>query len=100
MLHVALWEPEIPPNTCNVARLCAATGAALHLIGRLGFDSVNAVLIISGAFGLFKRELVEAVGGYAHNTVGEDAELVARLQGYLRQQGDPGARGRGEGHGR
>jgi tRNA (cytidine/uridine-2'-O-)-methyltransferase len=36
-LHVALWEPEIPPNTGNVARLCAATGAALHLIGRLGF---------------------------------------------------------------
>src|SRR5438067_8450023 len=37
MLHVALWEPEIPPNTGNVARLCAATGAELHLIGRLGF---------------------------------------------------------------
>src|SRR5258707_15141138 len=37
MLHVALWEPEIPPNTGNVARLCAATGSVLHLIGRLGF---------------------------------------------------------------
>src|SRR6516225_3228722 len=37
MFHVALWEPEIPPNTGNVARLCAATGAVLHLIGRLGF---------------------------------------------------------------
>jgi tRNA (cytidine/uridine-2'-O-)-methyltransferase len=37
MLHVALWEPEIPPNTGNIARLCAATGAQLHLIGRLGF---------------------------------------------------------------
>jgi tRNA (cytidine/uridine-2'-O-)-methyltransferase len=37
MLHVALWEPEIPPNTGNVARLCAATGTCLHLIGRLGF---------------------------------------------------------------
>ena len=37
MLHVALWEPEIPPNTGNIARLCAATGAPLHLIGRLGF---------------------------------------------------------------
>jgi tRNA (cytidine/uridine-2'-O-)-methyltransferase len=37
MIHVALWEPEIPPNTGNVARLCAATGATLHLIGRLGF---------------------------------------------------------------
>jgi tRNA (cytidine/uridine-2'-O-)-methyltransferase len=37
MLHVALWEPEIPPNTGNVARLCAATGAVLHLVGQLGF---------------------------------------------------------------
>lgn len=37
MLHVALWEPEIPPNTGNVARICAATNTRLHLIGRLGF---------------------------------------------------------------
>jgi tRNA (cytidine/uridine-2'-O-)-methyltransferase len=37
MFHIALWEPEIPPNTGNIARLCAAVGARLHLIGRLGF---------------------------------------------------------------
>jgi len=37
MLHVALWEPEIPPNTGNVARLCAATDTTVHLVGRLGF---------------------------------------------------------------
>ncbi|MBI3822653.1 MAG: tRNA (cytidine(34)-2'-O)-methyltransferase [Planctomycetes bacterium] len=37
MLHIALWEPEIPPNTGNIARLCAATGCPLHLIGPLGF---------------------------------------------------------------
>ena len=37
MLHVALWEPEIPPNTGNIARICAATETRLHLIGRLGF---------------------------------------------------------------
>ena len=37
VLHVALWEPEIPPNTGNIARLCAATETRLHLIGRLGF---------------------------------------------------------------
>jgi len=36
-LHVALIEPQIPPNTGNVARLCAATGSALHLIEPLGF---------------------------------------------------------------
>ena len=37
MFQVALYEPEIPPNTGNIARLCAATGSVLHLIGRLGF---------------------------------------------------------------
>jgi tRNA (cytidine/uridine-2'-O-)-methyltransferase len=37
MFHIALWEPEIPPNTGNIARLCAAVGSPLHLIGRLGF---------------------------------------------------------------
>ena len=37
-LHVALYEPEIPGNAGNVARLCAATGSPLHLIGRLGFS--------------------------------------------------------------
>jgi tRNA (cytidine/uridine-2'-O-)-methyltransferase len=37
VLHVVLVEPEIAPNTGNVARLCAATGSALHLVGRLGF---------------------------------------------------------------
>jgi tRNA (cytidine/uridine-2'-O-)-methyltransferase len=35
--HVVLVEPEIPPNTGNIARLCAATGCALHLVGELGF---------------------------------------------------------------
>ncbi|MDB5042361.1 MAG: methyltransferase, partial [Candidatus Eremiobacteraeota bacterium] len=36
-LHVVLVEPQIPPNTGNVARLCAATGCALHLVEPLGF---------------------------------------------------------------
>ena len=35
--HIVLVEPEIPPNTGNVARLCAATRSALHLVGKLGF---------------------------------------------------------------
>ena len=37
-LHVVLVEPEIPPNTGNVARLCAATGIRLHLVEPLGFS--------------------------------------------------------------
>lgn len=38
MLHVALYQPEIPPNTGNVIRLCANTGAHLHLIKPFGFE--------------------------------------------------------------
>lgn len=38
MLHIALYEPEIPPNTGNIIRLCANTGAQLHLIEPMGFD--------------------------------------------------------------
>jgi tRNA (cytidine/uridine-2'-O-)-methyltransferase len=37
MFHIVLYEPEIPPNTGNVIRLCANTGAALHLVKPLGF---------------------------------------------------------------
>lgn len=37
-MHIVLFEPEIPPNTGNVARLCAATGVELHLIEPLGFS--------------------------------------------------------------
>lgn len=37
MLHIALYQPEIPPNTGNIMRLCANTGCALHLIEPLGF---------------------------------------------------------------
>jgi tRNA (cytidine/uridine-2'-O-)-methyltransferase len=38
MFHVVLFEPEIPPNTGNIIRLCANTGASLHLIHPLGFQ--------------------------------------------------------------
>lgn len=37
MFHIVLYEPEIPANTGNIGRLCVATGATLHLVGRLGF---------------------------------------------------------------
>jgi tRNA (cytidine/uridine-2'-O-)-methyltransferase len=38
VFHVILYQPEIPPNTGNVIRMCANTGSQLHLIGPLGFD--------------------------------------------------------------
>lgn len=47
-LHVVLVNPEIPPNTGNVARLCAATGCKLHLIEPMGFRITNAKLKRAG----------------------------------------------------
>jgi tRNA (cytidine/uridine-2'-O-)-methyltransferase len=47
-MHIVLVEPEIPPNTGNVARLCAATGANLHLIEPLGFKLDDAQLKRAG----------------------------------------------------
>ncbi len=47
-MHIVLVEPEIPPNTGNVARLCAATGTALHLIEPLGFALDDAQLKRAG----------------------------------------------------
>lgn len=56
---------------------------------RLGWSRLGMLLIISGAFGLFRREVVVAAGGYDTTTVGEDAELVLRLHRYHRERGLP-----------
>ena len=48
MLHVILFQPEIPPNTGNVIRLCANAGASLHLIRPLGFELDHAKLRRAG----------------------------------------------------
>ena len=49
------------------------------LIARLAWSRLGAMLIISGAFGLFKRSAAVQVGGYSHDTVGEDMEIVVKL---------------------
>jgi cellulose synthase/poly-beta-1,6-N-acetylglucosamine synthase-like glycosyltransferase len=56
------------------------------LFGRLGWTPLNAVLIISGAFGVFRKETVVEVGGYRTDTVGEDMELVVRLHRVMREK--------------
>src|SRR5215472_1825530 len=47
-LHIVLVEPQIPPNTGNVARLCAVTGARLHVVGPMGFSIAEKDLRRSG----------------------------------------------------
>ena len=46
--HIVLVEPEIPPNTGNIARLCGATGTILHLVGKLGFSTEDRYLKRAG----------------------------------------------------
>jgi len=48
MFHVILYQPEIPPNTGNIIRLCANTGCQLHLVGPLGFTLVDKQLLRAG----------------------------------------------------
>ncbi len=56
------------------------------LFGRVGWSALGALLIISGAFGVFRRQVVLDVGGYRHDTVGEDFELVVRMHRRLRDR--------------
>lgn len=54
------------------------------LFGRMGWSPLNAMLIVSGAFGLFKKEVVIEVGGYLTDTIGEDMEITMRIHKQYR----------------
>lgn len=70
MLHIALYEPEIPPNTGNIARLCAATHTVLHIVGVTGFRMDDRTLKRAGLDYWNEVEL--------HRHIGLD-DLAARL---------------------
>ena len=55
------------------------------LLGRMAWSRLNGLLIISGAFGAFDREIVIKAGGYNSKTVGEDMELVVRMRRYMEE---------------
>ncbi|MDT8450583.1 MAG: glycosyltransferase [Wenzhouxiangellaceae bacterium] len=57
------------------------------LIGRLGWDQLQSLTIISGAFGVFRRDAVIEAGGFYPRTLGEDFELVTRLHHHFRSKG-------------
>ena len=56
------------------------------LLGRMAWSRLNGLILISGAFGMFDKKLVIACGGYNHNTVGEDMELVIRMRRYMEER--------------
>lgn len=57
------------------------------VMARLAFERLGALVIVSGAFGLFRREPVVELGGYRCDTVGEDFELVVRIHRFMRERG-------------
>ena len=77
----------LPKN--RLAQFQALEYLRAFLSGRMGWDALGAMLIISGAFGLFRRQIVAELGGYATDTVGEDMELVVRLHRYCREKHIP-----------
>jgi tRNA (cytidine/uridine-2'-O-)-methyltransferase len=74
MLHIALLEPEIPPNTGNIARLSAATACPLHLIGPLGFRIDDKTLRRAGL------DYWDAVDLHRHASLA-DFEAIMQAQG-------------------
>jgi cellulose synthase/poly-beta-1,6-N-acetylglucosamine synthase-like glycosyltransferase len=69
-----------------LARIQVIEYLRAFLLGRTGWSRIDSLLVISGAFGLFRRDLLIEVGGLDHATIGEDAELVVRLHRHLRRQ--------------
>ncbi|MDA0329938.1 MAG: glycosyltransferase [Gemmatimonadetes bacterium] len=80
-------DVRMPKNF--LARLQVLEYLRAFLSGRMGWDALDATLVISGAFGIFKRNVVVDAGGYATDTVGEDMELVVRLHRYCRENDIP-----------
>lgn len=72
-----------------LGRLQSVEYIRAFLFGRVGWDYLNSLMIVSGAFGIFDRKAVLEVGGYLTDTVGEDIELIMRLHRYnLREKND------------
>lgn len=71
VLHVILYQPEIPPNTGNIIRLCANTGARLHLIHPLGFQLDNRQLCRAGL------DYHDLAGLRQHGSFKEFSETIA-----------------------
>lgn len=58
------------------------------ILGRMAWSRLNGLMLISGAFGAFDKEIAIKAGGYDHNTVGEDMELVVRMRRYMEERNE------------
>ena len=76
-----LQEVNIPRNL--LARFQVLEYTRSFLLSRLGWNRLNGLILVSGALGMFDREVVAACGGYNTYTVGEDMDLVIRMRRYM-----------------
>lgn len=81
IINGSIKEINLPKS--KIAMLQVVEYLRAFLTGRMGWNALNSLLIISGAFGAFRKEEVVEVGGYSSNTVGEDMELVLKLHEYM-----------------
>ncbi|MGB5173068.1 MAG: glycosyltransferase, partial [Eudoraea sp.] len=79
-----LQEIRLPKNWLAKFQLLEYTRS--FLLGRMAWGRIDSLLIISGAFGFFDRELALEVGGYDTNTVGEDMEIIFRMRRHMHER--------------
>ena len=79
-----ITDIKLPRNFLALVQIVEYLRA--FLMARVGLGKMQALTVISGAFGLFRRRAVVEVGGYSHATVGEDMELVIKLHKLMREK--------------
>lgn len=82
-----LVKVRLPQNYW--ARLQSLEYIRAFILGRMAWARLNGLLLISGAFGAFDKQIAINAGGYNHNTVGEDMELVVRMRRYMEERNEP-----------
>ena len=82
-----LEEIRLPSNWLARFQLLEYTRS--FILGRMAWGRLDSLLIISGAFGFFEREIALAVGGYDTDTVGEDMEIVFKMRRYMHDRREP-----------
>ncbi len=82
--HGQVQRVGMPRNT--LARFQILEYLRAFLGGRMGMSMLNCLLIVSGAFGVFRKDLAIQIGGYRKATIGEDMDLVVRLRRHLHER--------------
>jgi cellulose synthase/poly-beta-1,6-N-acetylglucosamine synthase-like glycosyltransferase len=85
--HGRVTDVRVPRN--RLAAFQVVEYLRAFLSGRVAHSALNCLMIVSGAFGLFRRDAIVEAGGFRHDTIGEDMELVVRLHRQYREQRRP-----------